>query len=82
MALLKENKNKNKLAEKKNQIHRKGEASILFDFSSFHWLLGATAPRPPLHLLYILCIMADNCFHFHSCVRLFQGDEHAHMLFL
>ena len=54
--------------KKKNLIHRKGEASILFDFFSFFGFWGASAPRPSLHLSYILCIMADNCFHFHSCV--------------
>ena len=46
MALLKEKKI-NWPQKEKNLIHRKGEASILFDFFSFRWLLGGCAPRPP-----------------------------------
>ena len=42
MALLKENKKMNWPQKKKNLIHLKGEASILFDFFSFRWLLGAS----------------------------------------
>ena len=55
---------------KKNMIHRKGEASILFDF--FRWLLGGGGLLP---ILYISSINWLPIVSITTLLYLFQGDE-------